>query len=75
MGGVSDFQNVLKIKKFPIILGGGGKFKLGKVPKFSRFHILMASLSSFFLDLGKVKEGSRRVHNDHQVSIQVIEGP
>ena len=45
MGGVSDFQNVLKIKKFPIILGGGGKFKLGKVPKFSRFFFMMASLT------------------------------
>ena len=38
MGGVSDFQNVLKIKKFPIILGGGGEIlNWEKFPNFPDF--------------------------------------
>ena len=45
-GGSAIFKMFWKSKSSQLSEGGGGKFKLGKVPKFSRFHILMASLTS-----------------------------
>ena len=45
-GGGQRFSKCSENQKdpnYPIGVGWG-KFKLGKVPKFSRFHILMASL-------------------------------
>ena len=37
MGGVSDFQNVLKIKNVPIILWGGVNLNLDKFQNFPDF--------------------------------------